>query len=73
MSPPGIEAVSLSAVEDFDVILMGVQMPGMDGMQATKAIRDRERATGKHVTIIAVTAHAMAGDREACIGSRMNG
>ena len=68
----GLEAVEKSAAEDFDVLLMDVQMPEMDGLQATAAIRERERATGKHVSIIAMTAHAMAEDRDRCLAAGMD-
>ncbi|MEW6110997.1 MAG: PAS domain S-box protein [Thermodesulfobacteriota bacterium] len=57
----------------FDVILMDVQMPEMDGLQSTKVIRERERTTGKHIPIIAMTAHAMKGDRERCLEAGMDG
>jgi signal transduction histidine kinase/DNA-binding response OmpR family regulator len=57
----------------FDVILMDIQMPEMDGLEATAAIRMKERATGEHVPIIALTAHALNGDRERCIGAGMDG
>ena len=69
----GLEAVKKSAAQNFDVILMDVQMPEMDGLQATEAIRERERSTGKHIPILAVTAHAMTGDRERCLASGMDG
>ena len=57
----------------FDVILMDVQMPGMDGLQASTLIREKELATGAHIPIIAVTAHAMKGDRERCLAAGMDG
>jgi two-component system, sensor histidine kinase and response regulator len=57
----------------FDVILMDVQMPEMDGLQAATLIRERERVTGTHIPIIAVTAHAMKGDRERCLAAGMDG
>ena len=59
--------------QSFDLILMDVQMPVMDGVQATAAIRDREKVTGAHIPIIAMTAHAMEGDRERFLGGGMDG
>jgi CheY-like chemotaxis protein/HPt (histidine-containing phosphotransfer) domain-containing protein len=69
----GHEALTRFEAERFDAILMDVQMPEMDGLEATAAIRDRERATGKHIPIVALTAHAMKGDRERCLEAGMDG
>jgi CheY-like chemotaxis protein len=68
----GQEAVETSASGDFDVILMDVQMPVMSGLEAAAEIRRRERATGRHIAIVAMTAHAMTGDRERCLESGMD-
>jgi signal transduction histidine kinase/CheY-like chemotaxis protein len=65
---------ALEALErgSFDLILMDVQMPEMSGLEATAAIRDKERATGAHIPIVGVTAHAMKGDRERCLDAGMD-
>jgi signal transduction histidine kinase/DNA-binding response OmpR family regulator len=67
-------AAALAALEQqaFDVVLMDVQMPEMDGFEATAAIRARERATNRHLPIIAMTAHAMRGDQERCFNAGMD-
>jgi len=63
----GKEAVAVYQSEEVDLILMDVQMPGMNGFEATIAIRDLEKGTGKHVPVIAVTAHVMPGYKEECL------
>jgi len=69
----GREALSVLEREPFDLVLMDVQMPDMDGLDATKAIRAKEKFSGKRIPIIAVTAHAMTGDREKCLAAGMDG
>jgi len=68
----GLEAVNALESGAFDLILMDVQMPEMDGLEATAAIRDKEKSAGSHIPIIAMTAHAMAGDRDRCLASGMD-
>jgi CheY-like chemotaxis protein len=65
----------LAALEkdNFDLILMDVQMPEMDGFEATAVIREVEKITGMHMPIIAMTANAMQGDRERCLEAGMDG
>jgi two-component system, sensor histidine kinase and response regulator len=69
----GMKALEALAKQRFDVVLMDVQMPVMDGVEATAAIREKEKATGIHIPIIAMTAHAMTGDRERFLASGMDG
>jgi CheY-like chemotaxis protein/HPt (histidine-containing phosphotransfer) domain-containing protein len=68
----GREAVLAVQRETFDVVLMDVQMPEMDGIAATVAIRAAERTNGRHIPIVAMTAHAMKGDRERCLEAGMD-
>jgi two-component system sensor histidine kinase/response regulator len=69
----GLDVLQKLENEKFDLILMDVQMPRMDGFVATKKIREIEKNSKKHVPIIALTAHAMKGDREKCIQAGMDG
>lgn len=68
----GREAVQAWADSNFDVILMDVQMPDMDGFEATNAIRRLEGYSGGHIPIVAMTAAAMSGDRDRCLESGMD-
>jgi two-component system sensor histidine kinase/response regulator len=68
----GRQAVAVWGAEDFDVVLMDVQMPEMDGLEAAQVIRQRERGSDQHTRIIAMTAHAMTGDRDRCLAAGMD-
>ena len=68
----GVEALEKVSLDSFDLILMDVQMPNMSGLEATAAIRKLEEASGLHTPILALTAHAMEGDRERCIEAGMD-
>jgi CheY-like chemotaxis protein len=69
----GREALEALEKDRFDLVLMDVQMPEMDGMEATAAIRKKESKSGAHQWVIALTAHAMKGDRENCLAAGMDG
>ena len=69
----GTEGLVMWRQSEFDLILMDVQMPELDGFEATLLIRKEEALTGKHIPIIAMTANAMSGDRERCLASGMDG
>lgn len=69
----GVEALDLIKRKKFDLVLMDVQMPEMDGIETTRKIREMEEGTENHVPIIAITAHALKGDREKFLLSGMDG
>jgi PAS domain S-box-containing protein len=69
----GREVLEKLKTAEFDLILMDVQMPVMGGFEATAAIREMEKGTGRHIPIIALTAHAVTGDRERCVAAGMDG
>jgi signal transduction histidine kinase/integral membrane sensor domain MASE1/ActR/RegA family two-component response regulator len=69
----GAQAVEMASRGGFDLIFMDCQMPEMDGFEATAEIRRRESAQGRHTPIVAMTANAMAGDREQCLAAGMDG
>jgi two-component system, sensor histidine kinase and response regulator len=68
-----LAAVEQAGPAAFDLVLMDIQMPEMDGLEATAAIRQLEKTSGRHLPIIAMTAHAMKGDRERCLEGGMDG
>ena len=69
----GHEALAALDKESFDLVFMDVQMPGMNGFEVTQAIREQEKTTGTHRHIVAMTAHALRGDRERCLAAGMDG
>jgi CheY-like chemotaxis protein len=68
----GLLALEACKRQSFDLVLMDVQMPGMGGFEATRIIRQVEVVTGRHMPVIALTAHAMKGDRERCLEAGMD-
>jgi CheY-like chemotaxis protein len=68
-----VEAIRTAGARQFDIVVMDVQMPEMGGFEATEAIRAGERSTGQHLPIVALTAHAMQGDRARCLEAGMDG
>jgi PAS domain S-box-containing protein len=69
----GQAALTALETDSFDLVLMDIQMPGMNGFDATSAIRAKEKRTGGHIPIVAMTAHALKGDQERCIAAGMDG
>ena len=72
LASDGRKALVALEQQPFDLILMDIQMPEMNGWEATQAIREKEKATGQHIPIVAMTAHAMKGDEERCIAAGMD-
>jgi signal transduction histidine kinase/DNA-binding response OmpR family regulator len=72
VAPNGQAAVEAFQTGGFELVLMDIQMPEMDGFEATAAIRQIEKLTGEHIPIVAMTAHALVGDQEKCLASGMD-
>jgi CheY-like chemotaxis protein len=73
VAPSGADALAALNRQTFDLVLMDVRMPGMDGFETTARIRQDERITGRHIPIVALTAQALPGDREKCLAAGMDG
>jgi CheY-like chemotaxis protein len=73
VAPDGLIGVEMWEKEDYDLVLMDVQMPRMNGFEATGAIREKERARGGHTPIIAITAYALEKDEAECLAAGMDG
>ena len=73
LADDGYSVLAALERESYDVILMDAEMPGMDGFQATAVIREREKSSGGHIPIIALTGLSMPGDRERCLAAGMDG
>ena len=68
----GREVLAALGKESYDLVFMDIQMPDMDGIEATAAIREKEKTSGTHQLVIALTAHAMKGDQERCFNAGMD-
>jgi CheY-like chemotaxis protein len=68
----GREVLAILESDQFDVVIMDIEMPEMDGFAATRAIREKEKLSGKHQKILAMTAHAMSGDKQRCLDGGMD-
>ena len=73
LADTGVAALSMTAERHFDVVLMDVQMPEMDGITATRLLRERDAQQGVHTVIVMLTAHALEGDRERCLAAGADG
>ena len=73
LATDGREALATLEKDSYDPVLMDIQMPKMNGLEATVRIREKEKITGGHQPIVALTAHAMKGDQELCLASGMDG
>ena len=73
IAPNGKEALKMLGEKKYELVLMDIQMPVMDGMEAVTRLREEERRTGAHVPVIALTAHAMKDDEAQCIAAGMDG